>query len=152
MREEEDGETFKFDHRDKRPTRDPYADDDWDPKKALGGLKFRSKEAKKFEDRKQVNAENAEGGLNREGWSGRLDLRKDGSARGSNSEGVGKVELGGRGNEAGTGGTDVKPTPVIEESTEAKPSLLQVDSEKKSDSASSSLFKKRRPPSGGRKK
>lgn len=70
-----EGEGFKFAHRDKRPVRDPYDDDDWDPKAALGKIKFKSKSSgAKREDEVKAEAE-AAGGLDREKWTGKLEMK-----------------------------------------------------------------------------
>jgi len=86
--DEENGEHFRFQHRDKRPVKDVWDDEDWDPRRALEGLRMRVKEERRFAERNgssQVEASasmlaEAEpaGGLKREEWTGRLELRLDG--------------------------------------------------------------------------
>jgi WW domain-binding protein 4 len=79
--EKAEGEEFKFAHRDKRPVRDPYDEDDWDPKAALGGLKFKSKDkglggtTARVKSEEEIKREQ-EGALDRAKWTGRLELNK----------------------------------------------------------------------------
>ena len=85
LEEEEDGENFKFQHRDKRPVNDIWDDEDWDPRTALGGLRVRVKEERRFGEGRSTRTDpegstngavrHATGaGLKREEWSGKLVL------------------------------------------------------------------------------
>ena len=90
--EEEDGESFKFQHRDKRPVNDVWDEEEWDPKRALGGLRVKLKEERRFgetawgasgsgsgsRDQHGVKEEDPEGGIKREEWTGRLELNGGG--------------------------------------------------------------------------
>ncbi|WRT68041.1 uncharacterized protein IL334_005016 [Kwoniella shivajii] len=67
--EEDEEANWKFDHNKKKPMKDLY-DDDFDPK-ALKGLKVKKKEEKLIND-KSVKEEDV--GLNRNNWTGRLEL------------------------------------------------------------------------------
>jgi WW domain-binding protein 4 len=75
--DEAEGEGFKFEHRDKRAVRDVY-DEDWDPKQVLGKARVRVKEERLFGERRSVEEEVKEevGGLDREGWTGRLEFNE----------------------------------------------------------------------------
>jgi WW domain-binding protein 4 len=185
VNEEEDAETFKFQHKDKRPVRDPYDDDEWDPKKALGGLKIKTKEQKMFETKKEQSPQSAvkdekqnEGGLDREKWSGRLELQEGPSRPGMvfAPNGGGWVKTEGSSSqpaeEVNQEPVDQKPSfeeeadvtvpgsdkaqiamqaPEAESETaplDVKPNSAATETE----TPAAGLFKKRRPPPSNRKK
>jgi WW domain-binding protein 4 len=102
--EEEDHEDFKFQHRDKRPVNDVWEEEEWDPRRAFGGLRVRVKEERQFGERRsgsrdaegsvtEVKREEPEGGLKREDWTGRLELKPEG---GKEVIGNGKAKEKGR--------------------------------------------------------
>lgn len=67
----EDEETdFKFQHRDKRPVRDPYDDDDYDPRAVLGSLKMKVKAEKDVNESVPAPSELAGGSGTLSGTSG----------------------------------------------------------------------------------
>jgi hypothetical protein len=79
-----EGEEFKFAHRDKRPLRDPYATDDWDPDAVLGKMKIKTKESGgtasgsggAFVSKPPpVEFKPAGVDLDREKWTGKLEIR-----------------------------------------------------------------------------
>ena len=73
-----EGEEFKFAHRDKRPVRDPYAADDWDPDAVLGKMKIKTKESSgsAFVPKPPpVESKPAGVDLDREKWTGKLEIR-----------------------------------------------------------------------------
>jgi WW domain-binding protein 4 len=79
--EDQEGEGFKFEHRGKRPVRDPY-EEDWDPKQALSKAKIKVKEERTYEERRsQAPKEEDIGGLDRTAWSGKLELNGDGETK-----------------------------------------------------------------------
>ena len=79
-----EGEEFKFAHKGKRPLRDPYDDDDWDPKAALGQIKLKSK-LKKEESAETSNVVKQElqtergVAMDRSKWTGRLEMNANGA-------------------------------------------------------------------------
>lgn len=146
--EDEEGEGFKFQHRDKRPVRDPYDEDEWDAS-ALGGLKFKSKGKAKEEEEDGKEEEEEVKPDTKPGFAkaevGEVDLDDS------------KVKL-----ENG-GGEDVQeslPEAAAELKPDIKPKLESLATEAPTSVASSSegaapaagLFKKRRPPPSSRKK
>ena len=154
VEEEEDGETFAFRSRDKRPVRDPYDDDDWDPKAVLGGLKLKKREAGARTPpppppvMPPVEAE-TESGLDRSKWTGRLDLEQVGGPSGS------EVKLEEAGDEKpGIPQADLQDIPPSDPQ-DVKPALAPVlepipDAAPPSEN-SISLFKKRRPVASRKK-
>jgi WW domain-binding protein 4 len=116
--EEEETEGWKFQHKGKRPVRDPYYDDDFDPSAIL---KMRKKVKQDGEPPAAVvmptpeELAAQEGALDREKWSGRIELnpatsptKRDGLVY---QKGGGWVELehGGEGEGSGPQDEDTKP-------------------------------------------
>ena len=104
--EQDDGDNWKFQHRDKKPVYDIYDDEDWDP----SGLRVRIKEERlrdqtsqhrngESSSSAQVMREDVKGGLKREEWDGRLDLHpvghRDGKANIKREEGMVYIPNGG---------------------------------------------------------
>lgn len=129
LKEEEDQESWRLQHREKR-TRDPYDDDDYDPKTALKGLKVRVKEETVVGDPPPETL------LQRENWSGKIEL--------------GKAKEKPLLVYNGDGGGWVKEETAEEESVKEEPAEPLVQSTVQPDSTSA--FKKRRPPPSSRKK
>ncbi|KAK8858835.1 hypothetical protein IAR55_003065 [Kwoniella newhampshirensis] len=173
--EEKEGEGWKFDHKGKRPVKEDIYDDDWDPK-ALTKLKVKVKEEKQFDNNKDkstgngtAGVEDVEGGLKREGWSGKIELNP---VQNEEREGMKyipgggwvKVEEGAEGHNNGDSeATDVKPDlrqldalptsedksiPLASEPSETTTTPTPVTTT----TNASSMFKKRRPPPSSRKK
>lgn len=76
-----EGEDFKFAHRDKKPLRDPYAQDDWDPDAVLGKMKFKAKDSAGSGSGTRVNGPARVEyqpplgqDLDREKWTGKLEI------------------------------------------------------------------------------
>lgn len=76
-----EGEEFTFAHRDKRPLRDPYANDDWDPDVVLGKMKIKTKESSGAASGSVFGAKPppvefkpAGVDLDREKWTGKLEI------------------------------------------------------------------------------
>ncbi|WOO76775.1 Zinc finger protein ZOP1 [Vanrija pseudolonga] len=171
--DEDDPDSFKFSHRDKRPVRDVWDDDDWDPKAALSGLKLKSKgsagdnpaEAKPTPA--PAAAPVAPGAaLDRSAWSGKLEL-----GAGSSGAAAARAEGESESKEDKPDAPDAAPEPKAED--EAKPADAAQLADSKPDvkpgaeaaaavpasaepaaepAAPSSMFKKRRPPPSSRKK
>ncbi|WWD18726.1 hypothetical protein CI109_103180 [Kwoniella shandongensis] len=169
--EEKEGESWKFDHKGKRPIKEDIYDDDWDPK-ALKSLKVKVKEERKFDDQpnKESNGNGeVEGGLKREGWSGKIELKP---VKSEEREGMKYVPGGGwvkveegEDQTAGNGdgvkeGLDVKPDlnqldlPPASTTENKEPLIPSGDpiTETTAAPSASSMFKKRRPPPSSRKK
>ena len=118
--DEEDHESFKI--RDKR-VRDVYDDQDWDPKRVLGGLKLKVKEEKTG---RAVQEPEPATGLDRNGWSGKLELGME--AVESNVD-VAKKE---------------RPSAEVTDSLEAESAKAITEAEPVKPAEANSLFKKRR--------
>lgn len=111
-----EGEGFTFAHRDKRHVRDPYDDDDWDPKAALGKIKFKSKVTGSTEKKEEDIKAEPVGGLDREKWTGRLDLKTELSpTKPTRTDGLAYVNGGSN----KVGGQDIQGT----EDQDRKPTL-----------------------------
>ena len=178
--EEAEGEGWKFQHKGKRPVRDPYDDDDFDPSAIL---KMRKRVKAEGQTEPEATAtlggakeEEAGRALDREAWSGKIDLdgkvspsktKKDGlvyqagggwvkeenGERGSSSVNVDSkpdvsgIQTTGNGSE-GEGAPDRKPD-LGDAATATQTEDAPADS---TTPASGGLFKKRRPPPSSRKK
>ena len=179
---EEETEGWKFGYKGKRPIRDPYDDDDFDPSTILK-MRKKVKQDQNGEEAPTALAPaaaavliptseelgNREGALDREGWSGKIELtpgavteKKDGLEYQS---GGGWVKL-----ENTSGGTfgeftdvheaeevDTKPNFESASTEDTKPTIPEVDAPEQGSAggtevASGGLFKKRRPPPSSRKK
>jgi WW domain-binding protein 4 len=180
--EEEETEGWKFQHKGKRPIRDPYDDDDFDPSAIL---KMRKKVKQDGEQPVPVEIPTAEelasreGALDREKWSGRIELnpapgtgtsptKKDGLVY---QKGGGWVKVEEGGDQGREEEQDTKPGEeqlgnqeaeggVQKPAADVKPVLpglaLEAGSQgldsTASGEAAGGLFKKRRPPPSSRKK
>lgn len=184
---EEETEGWKFAHRGKRALRDPYDDDDFDPSTIL---KMRKKTKQEGEAAPPPpppvviptteELDGRDGALDREGWSGKIELNPVLEAEGKKDmvyQSVGgwvKVE---NGNGASTSTLppteeslmgapsmrsieETKPEMAEVEAKDVKPLLPETEGEKANavveaggtETASGGLFKKRRPPPSSRKK
>ncbi|KAL7420526.1 hypothetical protein Q5752_004477 [Cryptotrichosporon argae] len=161
--EKERAETWKL--RSEKREREVYGDDDYDPMAALAKVRLKKVEnSTGWKTGRHAPAEapagagggGVEGGLKREGWSGKIELNPD--------EGAAGLEQAEAQAAAATTEEDVKPAvaeigdvkPVSHEAVmaEEKPDVGDVKpaAEPPAEGASTSLFKKRRPPPSGRKK
>lgn len=164
-----EGEDFKFAHKDKRPVRDPYDDDDWDPKAALGQIKLKSK-VKKDESSERASGVKQElqtekgVAMDRSKWTGRLEINASTSPtkRSADLQDVDNQDPDAVPSEPAEAEEtkpvveDVKPnveessadqTPPVTASSDApfeetKPEVTPVAQA----ASASSMFKKRRPP------
>lgn len=137
--EEEEAANFKFQHRDKRPLRDVYDEDEVDTG-ALLGIKLKSKERKvgDVEVKNEAKEEKGEAGFSRGGWgkAAEEDVKEEfkheatEGAADENSKAV-KMEAG----------EEKKPDLDAAPGTAEPPALF-----------GASMFKKRRPPPSSRKK
>jgi len=184
---EEETEGWKFGHRGKRAVRDPYDDEDFDPS-AILKMRKKAKQEGEVPPAPPVviptaeELDEKEGALNKEGWSGKIELNPIGETETKKEmvyqSGGGWVKL-----ESGAGASTSALPPTAESlmgtatavtaEEEAKPSLeelgfvrdvkpviSQVEAESTNPSgeaggeaaASGGLFKKRRPPPSSRKK
>ncbi|ORX37187.1 hypothetical protein BD324DRAFT_625114 [Kockovaella imperatae] len=66
---DDEGEGFKFSHREKRPWHDVYDEGEWDPKAALSSLKL------KKQDKSDGVKMEEQNGLDRKGWDGKIELQ-----------------------------------------------------------------------------
>ena len=165
-----EGEEFKFAHKDKRPVRDPYDDDDdWDPKAALGQIRLKSKT--KTEDGGKANVVKQElqqekgVDIDRSKWTGRLDIGVPTSPTkglvslegGSNRVEQDEAEESGATRTAEDEGEETKPAlqdikpdveeAALEKSAPVPDSAIESTEDVKPEApSSSSMFKKRRPP------
>ncbi|WWC96518.1 hypothetical protein V866_003386 [Kwoniella sp. B9012] len=177
--EEEESENWKFEYNktSNKHKRDPY-EDDWDPS-SIKSLKVKKKEEKIILDPKKVKEEMEKVGLNRDNWTGRLELNPVTTASnngGKDKEGLEYVQgngwvkkdedeledntaVAGKDKENNQNGIDVKP--VVEGINQEKESALkESDATKTAESKTAveestgggSVFKKRRPPPSSRKK
>jgi WW domain-binding protein 4 len=118
---EKETEGWKFQHKGKRPVRDPYDDDDFDPSTIL---KMRKK-VKQDQDAvepsppvvilSQEELAMKEGALDREGWSGKIELTPATASNGEKKDGEGLVYQSGGGwvkLENSSGGTFVVDAPI----------------------------------------
>ena len=121
--DEDDHESFKI--RDKR-VRDVYADQDWDPKRTLSGLKLKVKEERA--GRQAVQETETPTGLDRTGWSGKLELGAD--PLGSNGDVVREKQVDA---EVNLNSETTSAVPVVNEEDLVKPTV-----------GPNSLFRKRR--------
>ena len=80
---EEETEGWKFGHRGKRAVRDPYDDDDFDPS-AILKMRKKAKQEGELPPAPPVviptaeELDGKEGALNKEGWSGKIDINPGG--------------------------------------------------------------------------
>lgn len=170
--DEDDPDSFKFSHRDKRPVRDVWDDDDWDPKAALSGLKFKSKAAagdKPAEERPTpapAAVPVAPGAaLDRSAWSGKLELGSGSSGAAAAADAEAKEEKPDASEAKPETKTEVEAKPADAAQPDSKPVVSDVKPEAEAaaaepaaaepapePAAASSMFKKRRPPPSSRKK
>ncbi|KAK6907761.1 hypothetical protein L486_05681 [Kwoniella mangroviensis CBS 10435] len=177
--EEDENENWKFEYNKtaNKHKRDPY-EDDWDPS-SIKSLKVKKKEEKIISDPKKEKEEMDKLGLNRDNWTGRLELNPVSSSTdnaGKDKEGLEYVQgngwikkdedelqdntvVSGKDKESNQDGTDIKP--VVEgvnqedQSVRTESGATQVVESKPAVGESvggGSVFKKRRPPPSSRKK
>ncbi|WWC62866.1 uncharacterized protein I303_105464 [Kwoniella dejecticola CBS 10117] len=93
--EENEGWKFEYDKPSLKRSKDPY-EDDWDPS-SLKGLKVKKKEEKIYVNPEQVKKEMEEKGLNRQKWTGKLELNAPpaNSSTSTGKEGLEYVKGGG---------------------------------------------------------
>lgn len=148
--DEDDPENFKFKHKEKRPIRDVYDDDEWDAKAILGSLKLKKKETADGAEAEPAEAPTASAPTAGAGWAkienGENgvkveDIKADDAVK--TEDGV-KAEDGVREEASETHVSD----PPLKDSAPVK-----TEPDVKPDPApSAGLFKKRRPPPSSRKK
>ena len=171
--EEDEGETFKFEHRDevKKRGRDLWAEDDWDPS-VLKAMKKKASTAG-GSGIKEEHAKEEVGGLDRTAWTGKIQLNGEPSGSGQNAvklEGPTptapapsgsawvKVELADQAGDVKP--EDTKPALPAHEQQESSsgPASNKISAqtttvkEEEAPPEATSLFKKRRPPPSSRKK
>ncbi|WWC71038.1 uncharacterized protein I206_104991 [Kwoniella pini CBS 10737] len=170
--EDEENEGWKFEY-DKpslqhKKVKDPY-EDDWDPS-YLKKLKVKKKEDKIIVNPEQVKKELEEKGLNRQKWTGKLELNAPATTSKPGKEGLEYIEGGGwvkKDDEDDNGvittedqtTEDVKPD-LSEKNGVAdgeieQPSMGDTKSAVAAEeppTTGASMFKKRRPPPSSRKK
>lgn len=121
--EEDNHEGFKI-----QKKKDPYADDEWDPRSAIKGKVKKEAMNVKYDP-----------GLDRTEWTGKLEMEDKSKARGlAFQEGGGWVKVDVEAEVAAM--NELYEEPVIEAEAEVK------------QEPEGSLFKKRRPPPSSRKK
>lgn len=181
---EEETEGWKFGYKGKRPIRDPYDDDDFDPSTILK-MRKKVKQDQNGEEAPTAPAPapaavliptpeelgNREGALDREGWSGKIELTPGEVTEKKDGGGWVKLEntSGGTIGEftdvhEAEGGTTIAPEEAetkpdfgVASTQDTKPTIPEVDAPVQGSAggtevASGGLFKKRRPPPSSRKK
>lgn len=167
---DEEEENFKFQHRGKRPVRDVYADDDYDPMAVLGSLKMKVKKENGVATEATDHAISLPVGDGSGGWTGKIELEA-GSSGAMRSRGWVKVEDALKPEPDQAAETDqlVEADKAVQDTEEdVKPNLgaqtaenIPVGEDENPDlsadgksisSATGGLFKKRRPPPGGGRK
>ncbi|WWC88406.1 uncharacterized protein L201_003317 [Kwoniella dendrophila CBS 6074] len=170
--EEDENESFKFEYNKTKKIKDIY-DDDWDPKSALKGLKIKKKEEKLIINPKDIKEEENNRGLDRNQWTGKLELNAPSSASTSSKtkDGLEYLQGGGwikkdaedddNGIAADQGRVnevdkDTKPDIAITNSETVQPVTVEAEPQSIPEPAAAvgggSMFKKRRPPPSSRKK
>ena len=142
----EEAENFKFEHRDKRPARDAYDDDDWDPRTAFKSLKKRKPTEGEDEKAGETSASvQRSGQAGPGGWSNAVSAaNRDYADVGGRVDWDRKpklepTETDGEESTHASNGNGLGRSADVEEATETKPVI---------EPAKPSLFKKRRPPPG----
>lgn len=157
---EDDHDNFKIQQGTKRPVRDVYDDDEFDPQALLGGLKFKSKERKIGEAEPEAPKEEAKeegkpesGG---KGWA-KISINPNDSNVKCELEVSDELEAvtAAHAESSDANGLDdakpeIKPTMTV--IPEPSPVPAAASAEAGSSSGGSSMFKKRRPPPSSRKK
>lgn len=150
--EEEEMANFKFQHRDKRPLRDVYDDDDVDTT-ALLGIKLKSKERKVGEADVKGEAgfkeEKGGAGFSKGGWgkaeTGKVEVKEEVEVKVEAAADEALAEVV----KAEPGVEDKKPS--LDASPAPPPAAAATATEQPA-SSGASMFKKRRPPPSSRKK
>jgi WW domain-binding protein 4 len=120
---EEETEGWKFQHKGKRPVRDPYDDDDFDPSTILKMRKKVKQDQVGVEPPlpppvnipSQEELATREGALDKEGWSGKIELTPTTAVNGEKKDKEGMVYQSGGGwvkLENSSGGTFVVDAPI----------------------------------------
>lgn len=165
--EEEEADSFKFERKEKKPVRDPYDEDDWDPS-ALGTLKFKGKGKANTEKnghgeelepqpgpdiKQEIKVEIKEEDL-LDRSNGKVVIQLDGDVKLENAYTKEEIETGPIPDNDTKQSIDVKPdvSSTANESPAPETTSVSQPTQEASSAGAPGLFKKRRPPPSSRKK